>query len=196
MRALWERHGKTGVGVPEDGVERVAEEVSGVDLRAFFDRALRSTEDLPLAELLAAFGIDLTLRAAESEQDKGGKPSATPRPARSTLGVRLADSVPDATLGTVFEGGAAHAAGLAAGDVIIAVDGLRATRGNVETLVGSSPPGTTVRIQTFRRDELREVAVTLKVAPMDTCFLTIQDRIDEATRSRRSAWLDGVNQAT
>lgn len=196
MRALWERHGKTGVGVPEDGVERMAEEMSGVDLRAFFDRALRSTEDLPLTELLAAFGIDLTLRAAESEQDKGGKPPAKPRPARATLGVRLADSGSDATLGTVFDGGAAHAAGLAAGDVIMAVDGLRATRGNVETLVGSYPPGTTVHIQAFRRDELRAFEVTLKAAPMDTCVLTIQDRLDRATRSRRSAWLDGVNQAT
>ncbi len=196
MRALWDRHGKTGVGVPEDGVERVAEEVSGVDLRAFFDHALRSTADLPLAELLAAFGIDLALRAAESEQDKGGKPSAKPRPVRSTLGVKLVDGGPDATLGTVFDGGAAHAAGLAAGDAIIAIDGLRVTRGNLDTVVGSYPPGATITVQAFRRDELMACAVTLNAAPADTCYLTLRDRVDDATRSRRSAWLEGVSPAT
>lgn len=196
MRALWERHGKPGVGVPEDGVERIAEDVSGLDLRAFFDRALRSTEDLPIAELLADFGVDLTLRVAESEQDKGGKPSVKPRPARATLGVRLADGGPDATLGTVFDGGAAHAAGLAAGDVIMAIEGLRVTRGNVETVVGSYPPGATISVQAFRRDELRAFNVTLKAAPEDTCYLTIRDRVEQATRARRSSWLEGVTPAT
>ena len=42
MRALWRRYGRPGIGVPEDGVERLAEEVTGVRLRTFFDRALRS----------------------------------------------------------------------------------------------------------------------------------------------------------
>jgi predicted metalloprotease with PDZ domain len=196
MRALWERYGKTGVGVPEDGVERVAGEVSGLDLRAFFDRALRSTEDLPLGQLLAAFGVDLALRPAESEQDKGGKSPAKPRPARATLGVGLADHTSDATLGTVYEGGAACVAGLAAGDVIVAVDGLRATRGNLEVLVGAHTPGNTVRIHAFRRDELMAFDVTLKAAPTDTCVLTLRDVVDDPTRSRRSAWWAEVKPAT
>jgi predicted metalloprotease with PDZ domain len=196
MRALWERHGKTGVGVPEDGVERIAGQVSGLDLRVFFDHALRSTEDLPLGELLAAFGIDFSLRPAESDQDKGGKPAAKTRSDRSTLGVRLADHAQEATLGTVYDGGAARAAGLAAGDIIVAVDGLRATRGNLEALVGAHPPGTTVRINAFRRDELMVFDVTLTPAPLDTCVLTLRDPGDDLTRSRRSAWWTQVNPAT
>jgi predicted metalloprotease with PDZ domain len=194
MRALWARYGKTGIGVPEDGVERIAGDVSGLDLRAFFDRALRSTEDLPLGELLAAFGVTLTLRPAESDQDKGGKPSAKLRPARSTLGVRLGDHGPDATLSVVYDGGPARAAGLAAGDVIVAVDGLRATRGNLEALVGSHPTGNSVRIHAFRRDELMVFDVVLKPAPLDTCVLALQEPVDDLTRSRRSAWLAEANQ--
>lgn len=198
MCALWERHGKTGAGVPEDGVERVAEEVSGLDLRGFFDRALRSTEDLPLAELLSAFGVTYSLRASESEQDKGGKPSGhkgAARSPRATLGVRLADSGPDATLAAVHHGGAAQTAGLAAGDTVAAIDGLRATRANFDALIGSHPPGATVRVHAFRRDELMAFDVTLAGAPLDTCVLTWRDRVDRASHVRRSAWLADVSPA-
>ena len=48
MRALWRRHGMTGVGVEEDGVEVLAEEVTGLKLRRVFDEWLRSTRELPL----------------------------------------------------------------------------------------------------------------------------------------------------
>ena len=59
MRALWHEHGRSGAGVPERGVERIAEAVSGLDLGEFFDTALRSTRDPDLAAPLAAFGIRL-----------------------------------------------------------------------------------------------------------------------------------------
>jgi predicted metalloprotease with PDZ domain len=191
MRALWERHGKTGVGVGENGIERLAQEVSGVNLRALFDRALRGTEELPLGELLADVGIEFGLRAAESDQDKGGKAGAGRQTGRPTLGVRLAESGSDAKLTTVYDGGAAQAAGLAPGDVIVAVDGLRATRGNLDSVIGSYPPGATVGIHAFRRDELMTLDVTLRAAPVDTCFLALKDDVDEPTRSRRTAWLGG-----
>ncbi len=198
MRALWERHGKTGVGVPEDGVERIAGEVTDLDLRGFFDRALRSTEDLSLGDLLSAFGVQFTLRPCESEQDKGGKPAAKPGPPRSpraTLGVRLADGGPDAALATVYDGGAAQAAGLAAGDVIAAIDGLRVTRGNFEALINSHPPDATLRVHAFRRDELMAVDVMLKPAPLDTCVLAFRENIDTPVRARREAWLGTVEKS-
>ena len=46
LRLLWERFGATDTGFPEGEVERVAAEVCGCDLAAFFDHALRSTEEL------------------------------------------------------------------------------------------------------------------------------------------------------
>ncbi|MGH8679559.1 MAG: peptidase M61, partial [Burkholderiales bacterium] len=62
MRALWRRFGKTGQGVPEDGIQQIAESVAGVPLKNFFHRALNSTEELPFARLLATMGIEMTLR--------------------------------------------------------------------------------------------------------------------------------------
>ncbi len=62
MRALWQRYGKTGVGVPEDGVEKVANEIAGKDLTPFFDVAIRGTEDLDWNAYLEVVGVQLHTR--------------------------------------------------------------------------------------------------------------------------------------
>ena len=52
----------------------IAEELSGLDLSAFFARYVDGTEELPLAEMLGRVGIDVHLRPADGNKDKGGKP--------------------------------------------------------------------------------------------------------------------------
>ncbi len=193
MRLLWERYGRSGIGVPEDGVERVAEEVAAVDLGEFFERMVYGTDDPPLADLLADVGVDFVLRPAESDSDKGGKPARKggTETLRSVLGVRLASGA-EARLSQVSDGGAAQEAGLAAGDVIVAVDGLRATSANLEKSLHSRKPGSRVHIHAFRRDELMEFDATLKEAPADTCVLVLREGADAATCARRAAWLQGT----
>ena len=192
MRALWERYGKTGVGVPEDGVERLAQELAGGELGAFFDRLVRGTEDPPLRELLAEVGVDFRLRPAESQDDKGGRPAARPEwQERAVLGACTEAAEGGVRLVHVYDGGAAQASGLAAGDVVVAMDGIRVTQATLERSLASLPPGSTVRVHAFRRDELLDVAVTLLRAPADTCVLSLVEDVDEATRRRRTAWLFG-----
>lgn len=186
MRALWREHGVTGVGVPESGVERLAQAVTGVDLSAFFAQAVYGTDDLPLAALLATVGVGLQLRAAESDSDKGGKPAASPR-ARATLGVRWHSS--EARLAHVINDGPACVAGLAAGDQVVAIDGLKATRASVEKALENYAVGDTLVMHVFRRDELMQFSVTLAAAPLDTCVLTLLGDVEDTVRARRQAWL-------
>ena len=129
LRALWQRYGKTGVGVPEDGWERIAEEVSGLRLHTFFDRALRSTEELPLKQALASVGVELHLRQAESATDRGGRTGVNSgaragRGAgrRVALGARTTEDSAGVKLTRARR---QRAPGLAAGDVLVALDGLR-----------------------------------------------------------------------
>lgn len=192
MRVLWQRHGATGVGVAEDGIERLAEEVSGVRLRRFFDAALRSTAELPLRTLLRRFGVDLLLRPAESKSDKGGKPGnqgVALRARRVTLGARTAAEAGGVKLTHVLADGPAQAAGLAAGDVLVAIDGLRVSGDSLDARLARYRPGDVATVTGFRRDELFTREVKLAAPPADTAWLRPAPGAAAAARCR--AWLGG-----
>jgi predicted metalloprotease with PDZ domain len=196
MRALWRRHGLTGAGVPEDGIERLVREVTGLRLAPFFDRALRSLEELPLKQVLASAGLDLRLRAAASSSDRGGKPagtpgtSATPTPAPSTLGVRTAEDPAGVKLTHVLRGSAAQAAGLAPGDVIVALNGLKVSAKNFEQQLAAAAADRPLAVHAFRRDELLAFRARPRPAPLDTAWLAVRDRA--GTRALRRRWLHGI----
>ncbi|MCP4284768.1 MAG: M61 family metallopeptidase, partial [Gammaproteobacteria bacterium] len=127
MRALWMRNGRTGIGLKEGVVEALVAEISGQDMKEFFAHAVYGTTDLPLNSLLQYVGIEMHLRPSRDDEDMGGcveKFGSTN--ARSVLGVRMQEGQ-DTVIGTIFEGGAAQAAGLSAGDQIMAVNGIKAT---------------------------------------------------------------------
>ncbi len=194
MRALWQRHGRPGIGVPEDGIAALASELAGTDLRAFFDRHVDGTGDLPLAELLATVGVTLKLRAARNARDEGGDagPSTAGNgiagTARTTFGFELAPGA-EARLRHVFTGGPAERAGLAAGDALVAIDGLRATAASIDRLRETRAAGDTLAVYAFRRDELYTVPLTLADAPQDTCWLEPDAAAPTAAAELRGEWL-------
>jgi len=187
MRALWHRYGRPGIGVPEDAIPRLASELAGRDLSAFFARHVEGTEDPPLRELLADFGVTLHARPATGPKDRGGKPASGISP-RCTLGVRLGN---DQRLSVVLRGGPAARAGLSGNDVLVAIDGLKATPERIASTLTRAAPGETVEIHAFRRDELARFVVTLDAAPDDTCYLTLDAAPSPQAEARRNAWLRG-----
>ncbi len=166
LQALWQEHGKTGIGVAEDGVERIAEKVSGVDLKRFFADFVHGTRELPLEKLLAPFAVSLKWERAKVP----------------SIGVKTASENNETRLTTVYDGGAAQEAGLAAGDVLLAIDGVRVTA--LDEQLARHRPGETIRVHVFRRDELMEFTLRL-AAPATTAKLTVQPR---GNRLRRQ-WL-------
>ena len=181
MRALWRRHGLTGVGVEEDGIERLAEQAAGLKLERLFDDWLRSTRELPLRALLATHGVEMDLRPAESAQDKGGTPARSKNTAGlAMLGLRARAQGDDTAVTHVLEGGAAQEAGIAAGDLIVAVDGLRPGQTGLDAALARRRAGERVGIHAFRRDELMSFEALLKRPDADTCVLA------ESTGARRA----------
>ncbi|MEI2415989.1 PDZ domain-containing protein [Orrella sp. JC864] len=159
MRLMWRRYGRdfyAGAaqrGVGEDEMAALVREATGVDVAPFLRRHVEGTEDVPLQALLAAEGISTTWKAASS------LPSLDVRTRRQGESVALA---------TVYEHGAAHRAGLSAGDVLVAIDGLKVEGGNLDTLLQRYRPGDTVAIHVFRRDELRLFRLRLaEPAPLE-----------------------------
>jgi len=185
MRALWIRHGHPGVGVPEDGIEKIATELAGHDLGDFFTRYVFGIEDVPLARLLADFGVTMHLRAPTGPKDRGGKAANGDTP-KLTLGARIA---PDLKLTHVFRGGPAGRAGLSAGDTVVAIDGLKASGERLASLLQGPDSAKSHAVHAFRRDELRTFQVEFDMAPQDTAYLTLDENASAAVAARRDAWL-------
>jgi len=186
LRSLFEDDPTGKIGVPEDGVERRVQELSGLDLREFFDLAVRGTKDLPMAALLEDFGVALRLRPSVSATDRGGKKADGPF---SDVGMDIGKVASGVKIKSVRRGGPAHQCGLSAGDVIIAVEGLRAG-GDLRKRLAARAPGSSLKIHAFRRDELRSFDLVVGEPHVDTAWLELLD-VDGAALQRRTEWLGG-----
>lgn len=185
MRALWARYGRSDTPAPERALESIASELSGLELQSFFDRLVRSTEALPLAELLADFGVNAVPRAAQGGADAGGRNSGK-QEACGWLGLSLHGG--ETAISQVLSDSPAMRAGLSAGDLLIALDGLRLTSGNAAKTLDALVPGREVSAHFFRGDELLTTQVVAIAAPADTWTLTLAEAGGEIL-ARRRAWL-------
>ena len=173
MSELWQRFGQQGIGTEDHSHQQLAEELLGEPLDTFFNHALHGTEDLPARELLAAMGVSLAFAPASDDADNGGSPDKE-RPGRLTLGARLGEQNGALLVQAVPHGSAADKAGLAAGDTIVAIDGLRARSSQLAKLlsaIGERP----VEVHAFRRDELMTFTLTPQQATADTAVLQVTD---------------------
>ncbi len=177
MRALWREHGQTGIGVDESVDDSVAEEiaalVSGLDLKRFFASYVHGTADIPLEKFLAPFGIVL---------------KATP--GKASLGVKTAAAADGVKLTQVWDGGSAQAAGLSAGDLIVAADGLRVSiSGFDELLRRAQAAKRKLHLHVFRRDELMEFDVRPGEDAFSAWLLEPMPRTSPSIKRLQKGWL-------
>jgi predicted metalloprotease with PDZ domain len=183
MRLLWQRYGRDfyrgkARGIEESEVEALFAEATGADLKRIFREGVHGTRDLPLETLLEPFGITLAPDVATN--------GTTVKP---TLGARVRGGA-ECVLAVVHDDSAAQKAGLSAGDVLVAIDGLRVTGSNLETLLSRYLPGAKVDVHAFRRDELRRTTVKLDGPEVSRYLLSIADGRGPS-KQWRERWLKG-----
>lgn len=186
MRLLWQRFALRGQGITEADIRQVVTELVGPTLDAFFDRALHSTAELPWQALLTELGLTVQLRAGEGASDTGGRAGTATLP-RSWIGVRTQASDGGVQLSFVQAGSPAEAAGLSAGDVIVAMDGLRVNQASWEKRLQQRAVGESISVYAFRRDEWLATTCRLDAAPLDTCVLPWP--VEMADRQAAERWL-------
>ncbi len=189
MKECWKRWGETGDGMPEEGFEAVCEEISGIGLGDFFNATVRGTGELPLASALAGHGVEMHLRAATGQRDKGGKPAKGDEPAGPWLGANLEARDGKLAFTVIHNGGPAERAGVAPGDVAVALDGFALTLSNCDRRLRSYRDGDTLELVLFRGDALITTVVELAARPENTCYLALASDADGEARLRRDAWL-------
>jgi len=160
MRDLWQRYGRELKGVSNENIAEVLISKLGSAAEQFLQQALHSTEELPWQSLLEDAGAKVTLSAANSV----------------SLGVRTqAADDGGVQLRVVDPSGAAAAAGLSAGDVIIALDNLRVNAANWDKRIAQYAAGDSISVYAFRRDEWLSCRCVVAAAAHDTCSLVFTE---------------------
>lgn len=185
LRYLFVTYPMTGPGIPEQegylaAVEAVAGEADGF-YRDFFTRYIAGTDELVYDPVLAYVGLQLEW----SYKDQRPVGSA------AWLGLRVKAEGGRMLVSNVRSDGPAYAAGICAGDELLALDGFRIAEAQLAARLAERVPGETITLSLFRRDELLHVPVTLMVAPPDRLQLRPISTPDATQKRMYRSWLTG-----
>ncbi|RKZ12109.1 hypothetical protein DRQ32_04425, partial [bacterium] len=118
MLYLWNEVALKGSGLPEGGAGALIQSATGIDCSDFLATHVENPGTLDFAAALATIGLQLQR-----------KPDKEPDGAKAWLGASIGVKEGLSRLGVVYHGGSAHAAGLMAGDEVIALGDLKVGRG-------------------------------------------------------------------
>ena len=175
MRLLWRRHGARDVGFADDEVQGLFEEAAGCSLDDLFARYIRGREELDPEKALRPFGLVVT-------RSRGDDPAPW-------LGVTTRDSGDSAVVSTTVSGGPGEAAGLYAGDELVAIDGFRVEFGTLRSRLRERRVGDAIELTVFRRDQLRTLQLTLGEKPASTFAIVPAEEATAAEGAAFERWL-------
>ncbi len=144
MRLLWKQYKNSGehyAGITEASFYETVLDATGIDLTDLIVQLTKTTEPIDYAKYFKPLGIKL-------------KETPVTR-VRSMLGLAGKPSEAGFVITHVFDHEVAQWVGLAPGDVLIAIDGVRITRDNIETLLTRYGAGDQMVVHAFRDDKLK-----------------------------------------
>jgi predicted metalloprotease with PDZ domain len=147
MRYLNEEFAKKNRNFTPEDYQRAAEMMSGTSLEDFFDKYVRGTEEIAYNEILNPFGLRLL--------------TGEDGPQRAFLGGNIIEAGGRLTIRSLPSDTPAYQFGLNVNDEIVAVDGSRAGSQFLNYVVSEKKPGDKIRLTVFRREQLRDIEVTL-----------------------------------
>jgi predicted metalloprotease with PDZ domain len=195
MRHLWQKFGRDNTGLAERSIERELGKLLGQPVDDFFAAYIYGTDELPLYKWFAALGVGLRLRSAQKEQDTGGYiQHPAPGMLRMDLGAQTSVQGELLKIDNVLAKRPAQQAGLAPGDLLLAIEGERCTQSNLQTLLNRKLPGEQVKLTLFRRGLLLQLDMPIQLAPENVAefYWLDESEVSPAVIQRRQHWLSSV----
>ena len=156
MRKLYENAQK-GIQVHERTIVELCNELTGDNWIEQINHLINTTDELPLDQLFPEFGLSYSLKNDKS----------------LPLGLKLVEKPEGVLVQSARRDGAAAQAGLSAHDVIIAIDGLKATMKLVEKYAKQEG---SYSILAFRRDELMSFDVKASGSELTEVELKVENQ--------------------
>ncbi|MEQ1091858.1 PDZ domain-containing protein [Acinetobacter pittii] len=156
MRRLYENT-QNGMQVNERTIFDLCKELTGDSWIEQINHLINTTDELPLDQLFPEFGLSYRVKTDKS----------------LPLGLKLVDKPEGVLVQSARRDSAAAKAGISANDVIIAIDGLKATTKLVEKY---AKQGGIYTVFAFRRDELLSFEVECATSDLTEVELIIEDQ--------------------
>ena len=150
-------------------------EVAGTDLRAFFARAVESTDELDYAQALDYLGLRFAPAGADAT--------------RASLGTTTRNDAGRLVITGVRRATAAFEAGLNVDDEILAIDGVRVRADGLSARLELFKAGDRITVLVARRERLIEIPVTLGPDGRRPWRLEVRPDATADQRGRLSRWL-------
>ena len=157
MRKLFE-NAQNGIQVNERTIFNLCNELTGDNWLEQINHLINTTDELPLDQLFPEFGVSYTLK-----QDKS-----------LPFGLKLADKPEGVLVQQARRDCVAAKAGLSANDVIIAIDGIKATAKLLEKFAKREGRFT---VFAFRRDELMQFELQGGITELAEVELKVDDQV-------------------
>lgn len=156
MRRLYENT-QNGMQVNERTIFDLCKELTGDNWIEQINHLINTTDELPLDQLLPEFGLSYRVKTDKS----------------LPLGLKLVDKPEGILVQSARRESAGAKAGISANDVIIAIDGLKASTKLIEKY---AKQGGTYTVFAFRRDELISFAVDCATSDLTEVELVVEDQ--------------------
>ena len=157
MRKLYE-NAQNGIQVNERTIYELANDLTGDDWSEQINHLINTTDELPLDQLFPEFGLSYTLNHDKS----------------LPFGLKLADKPEGVLIQSARRDGVGAKAGLSAQDVIIAIDGVKAS---VKLLEQYAKDEGVFTVYAFRRDELMQFEVNASGSVLAEVELKVEDAV-------------------
>lgn len=178
LQSLWARFGLTETPLTEALLFEHIKQFAGSAVSKWLGDTVSAREPLPLTVLLADVGVVV----GESQ------PSTL-----QAFGLRVSQEQGNVRISHVIDDSRAQKSGLAAGDLLVAIDGLRVTYANLDTRLQRIPEGKPVTVLAFREDVLISLTLNEPVTSLQPSLSLYTLSFDPVTTpeqlSRRTEWL-------
>ncbi len=176
MLQCWQDFGVNGTGSDEQAffyqLQRYAKDDTLTELcRQWVEQPMA----LPLSAALQSLGINLHYRAAQSGKDLA-EAVRNSFAHQKDFGALYQSQAEGLQISAVMHGSSAYLAGLMAGDLLIAIAGLKATEATFVEMLSRHPVGAKLSLHWFRQQRLLTAELELRTAPLQISAVAIADK--------------------
>lgn len=173
MRELWIHFGRPQIGTNLEDFANIASVLCNKDISTELTHILNATETIELTDILSEFGVSWQLSKYKHLNSLDTVVSSDAKP---FLGAMYSSAESGLKVTQVLEDSPAANAGIVVNDVIIAVDGIKATDASIKAIFDNLAIGTSVSIHTFRDDILLTNSLTIEDSPITGICLQVENQ--------------------